>query len=108
MIMYIWPLSGENLLLIWFSWLVRRILSSTSDPTDDLTLIQVDPNWSLVRLMKILTFNCRPKIQRRDGNDKVNKKENNRINEQNNNFAYASDFFAHFFVVFALLRRENA
>ena len=58
--------------------------------------------------MKILTFNCRPKFQRRDGNEKVNKKENNRFNEQNNNFARASHFFAHFFVVFALQRRENA
>ena len=44
--------------------------------------------------MKILTFNCRPKFQRRDGNEKVNKKENNRFNEQNNNFARASHFCA--------------
>ena len=38
--------SGENVLLNWFSWLVRRVLSSTSDPTDDLHLILVDPNES--------------------------------------------------------------
>ena len=40
-----------------------------------------------------------PKIRRRDGNEKVNKKENNRFNEQNNNFARASHFFVHFFAV---------
>ena len=35
----------------------RRVLSSTSYPTDDLTkLIYVDPNQSLVRLMKRSTF----------------------------------------------------
>ena len=28
------------------------MLSSTSDPTDDLNLIEVDPNWGLVRLVK--------------------------------------------------------
>ena len=32
----------------------------------------------------------------------------NRFNKQNNNFAVASHFFAHFFVVCARLRRENA
>ena len=39
--MYIKPRSGENLLLIWFRWLVQRVLSSTSEPTDDLNLILV-------------------------------------------------------------------
>ena len=34
----------------------RRVLSSTSYPTDDLNLIYVDPNQSLVRLMKRSTF----------------------------------------------------
>ena len=29
----------ENCILVWFSWLVRRVLSSTSHPTDDLNLI---------------------------------------------------------------------
>ena len=29
----------ETLLWIWFSWLVRRVLSSTSVPTDDFNLI---------------------------------------------------------------------
>ena len=33
--------------------------------------------------------------------------KNNRFNKQNNNFARASHFFAHFFPVFARLRREN-
>ena len=33
------PRLGENLLLIWFSWLVWRVRSSTSYPTDDLNLI---------------------------------------------------------------------
>ena len=42
--MYIKPRSGKNLLelrfgLIQFRGLVRRVLSSTSDPTDDLNLI---------------------------------------------------------------------
>ena len=40
--MYIKPFSGENLLellLLRFSWLVRRVLSSTSDPTGDLNLV---------------------------------------------------------------------
>ena len=32
----------------------------------------------------------------------------NKVNEQNNNFAYASPFFVHFFAVFAQLRRKNA
>ena len=40
--------------------------------------------------------------------EKVNKKENNRFNEQNNNFARSPHFFVQFFAVFALPRRENA
>jgi len=36
------------------------------------------------------------------------KKTNNRFNKQNNDLARASDFFEHFFAVFALLRRESA
>ena len=36
----------------WF----RPVLSSTGDSTYDLNLVQVDPNWSLVRLMKSSTF----------------------------------------------------
>ena len=40
-----------------------------------------------------------------DGNENVKKE---RFNRQNNNFARASDFFVHFFSVFARLRRENA
>ena len=45
------PLAVWNCFLVGFSWLVRRILSSTSDPTDDLNLIGVWPrpdilcNW---------------------------------------------------------------
>ena len=34
--------------------------------------------------------------------------KSNGFNKQNNNFARASHFFAHFFAVFARLRRENA
>ena len=29
--------------MIGFSWLVRRVLSLTSDPTDDVNIIKVDP-----------------------------------------------------------------
>ena len=47
------------------------------------------------------------KIQRR-GRQRERKKKNNRFNWQNRNFARASHFFAHFFPVFARLRRENA
>ena len=64
--MYIQPRSRENVLLAWQvkivflvlnSWLVRRGLSSTFDRlTDDLNLIWVDPNQSLVCLMKRSTF----------------------------------------------------
>ena len=39
MIMHFKPRSEENLSLIWLTWLVRRVSSSTSDPTDDLNLI---------------------------------------------------------------------
>ena len=35
MIMNIKPRSGEHLLLVWFSWLVGRVLSSTFDLTHD-------------------------------------------------------------------------
>ena len=46
------------------------------------------------------------KIQRR-GRQRERQK-NERFNRQNNNFARASDFFVHFFPVFARLRRETA
>ena len=36
--------------------MVRQVLRSTSDPTDELDLIEVDPNWSLDRFMKSSTF----------------------------------------------------
>ena len=51
------------------------------------------------------------KIQRRGQQrerEKNKTKKNNRFNKQNNNFARASQFFVHFFPVFARLRRENA
>ena len=41
-----------------------------------------------------------------DGNENV--KKTSWFNKQNNNFARASRFFAHFFPVFPQLRRENA
>ena len=53
------------------------------------------------------------KIQRRNGNENGQRErqrehlKNNRFHKQNNNFASASSFFAHFFTVLALLRREN-
>ena len=54
------------------------------------------------------------KIQRRNGNENGQRerqrehlKQKNRFHKQNNNFASASSFFAHFFTVLALLRREN-
>ena len=46
------------------------------------------------------------KIQRCGGNENFYKTIG--LIEQNNNFARASHFFAHFFAVFARLRRENA
>ena len=36
--------------------MVRRVLSSTSDPKDDVNFIEVDPDWSLVRFLKSSTF----------------------------------------------------
>ena len=48
------------------------------------------------------------KIQRRDSNENV-KKKNNRFNEQNNTFARATHFFVnYFFAVFAQLPHENS
>ena len=43
------------LLLIWFSWLVGRVLSSTCDPTDDLNLCRLTQIkvWFDVCLMKL-------------------------------------------------------
>ena len=38
-ICYWTPAGRLNCFLVWFSWSVRRALSSTSDPTDDLNLI---------------------------------------------------------------------
>ena len=43
-----------------------------------------------------------------DGDGNENVKKNNRFNEQNNNFARASRFFVHFFVIPAQVRREMA
>ena len=42
---YYWP--AKNWFLVWFSWLIRRVLSSTSDPTewDDLNLIALSSPW---------------------------------------------------------------
>ena len=40
---------SSNCFLVWLSWLLRRVLSSTSDQTDDLDL-------SLIRLMNSSTF----------------------------------------------------
>ena len=50
------------------------------------------------------------KIQRRDSNENVKKKQtNNMFNEQNNNFARAAHFFVnYFFAVFAQLPHENS
>ena len=48
--MYIQPRSGEKLLKLIFGLI--QLIGSTSDPIDDLNLIQIDPNQSLVRLVK--------------------------------------------------------
>ena len=54
----------------------------------------------IIRLIRDL------KIRRRRWQRELQK--NNRINNQKNNFARASRFFAHFIAVTARLRRENA
>ena len=46
------------------------------------------------------------KIQRRQRQRQ--RPKNNRFYKQNDNFARASHFFVHFFLVFARLQRENA
>ena len=53
-----------------------RLLSSTSDPPDDLNLIEVDPNWSLVRFMKSSTFG----IGLRYGSFRIHKLQKNSPN----------------------------